>query len=291
MRKTMSEDWQIGFRVKGMRAPIQDILCGDYIIIRGIARSADAYVLVKVTTQNKNEKDNLHTNMLNVLRDIIQVYSLVSNHYAEAESSSSASQLTSARPFGYAQFIPSEMRFIPVPSDEQRKENVPFLRQTIEKFEFLKKIYENKKKSYLKNAIDYYHRSLGDIRLEEKLIDLMISLESLFSDGQQELRLRYSLRIAFFLGIEQRDKLPDIFRNVYDLYNKRNRVVHGTKTINLNDKEIWTFQQHLRKAIKRFIHIDMSKQDILKLIDESIYDENKKEQLNKVVSEASKKWN
>jgi hypothetical protein len=158
------------------------------------------------------------------------------------------------------------------------------------KYELVWKIYKKNTRSYLRNAIDYYHRSLGDIRLEERLIDLMIALESLFSLEVSELRLRYSLRASFFLGAGQERETTSIFSNIYDLYDKRSKVVHGTEDVNLNGTDISFLQQHLKEAIKRFIHINMSKRDIIRLIDESIYNKSKREQLNQIVSKAVEEW-
>jgi hypothetical protein len=118
----------------------------------------------------------------------------------------------------------------------------------------------------------------------------MICLESLFSGGSQELRLRYSLRMAYLLGVNQEDRLQNIFRRVYALYPKRSKVVHGTEDVDLNDVKVWDFRKDLKEAIKLFIHIEMSKKDLIKLLDESVYDIERKEQLRQIVSEATNKW-
>jgi hypothetical protein len=142
----------------------------------------------------------------------------------------------------------------------------------------------------LLNAIDYYHRSLGNYSNDDKLIDLMICLESLFSRENQELRLRYSLRMAYLLGANQQKELPNIFRNVYDLYPKRSKVIHGTDDVELNDKDIWTFRNNLNEAIKILIHVELSKIELLQLLDESVYDLIKRERLGQIVSDAVKLW-
>ena len=118
----------------------------------------------------------------------------------------------------------------------------------------------------------------------------MICLESLFSRENRELRLRYSLRLSSLLGASHQEKIPEVFRNVYFLYPKRSKIVHGTENVVLNDKEVLTFRNNLREAIKIVVHIDSSKEEMLHLLDESIYDFEKKEQLGKIVSDAVKKW-
>lgn len=142
----------------------------------------------------------------------------------------------------------------------------------------------------MRNAIDYYYRSLNDDKLEERIIDLMISLESLFSNERDELGLRYSLRTTFLLGVGQEAERPNIFRKVQTLYGKRSKVVHGTEDVDLEYKDISTLQGYVREAIKRLIHIEMSKQTFLRLLDESVYDEEKRKLLNRTVLEAMKKW-
>ena len=174
--------------------------------------------------------------------------------------------------------------------EEQRVKNVPLLKKTMTKYESVKNIFQDRNKAFLRNAIDYYHRSLGDLRLEEKLIDLMISLESLFSRETQELRLRISLRASFLLGVGQEKVLPNIFRNIYKLYDKRSKVVHGTQIVDLDEFEISILQKYVREAIKRFIHIEMPKKDFLQLLDESVYDEAKRAYLNQIVLMAIEKW-
>jgi hypothetical protein len=142
----------------------------------------------------------------------------------------------------------------------------------------------------LKNAIDYYERSVKDDMLEEKLLDLMISLESLFSNERDELGLRYSLRASFLLGVGQEGRRPRIFKNIHELYGKRSAVVHGTSKVNLEYSDIVFLQENVREAIKRLIHIDMPKQKILELLDESIYDGNQLEVLEKIVLDSINKW-
>ena len=285
----MSKDWQIGFKVKGLGAPEKEIVFDDYILIRGVPHTDASYVYFKVSIQNEEEKDKVREDSINVLRNIAQMYGLVTNVYVEALLSSVMAKISSEDPFGYTKY-PPELGFVAVIEDEQRRKNIPLLKKTMEKYELVKSIFQNKNKAFLRNAIDYYHRSLGDLRLEEKIIDLVISLESLFSRETQELRLRISLRASFLLSVGQERERSNIFRNVYNLYEKRSKVVHGTEVVDLDGTEIFILQEYVRETIKRFIHIEMRKQNILKLLDESVYDKEKRELLNRKLLEAIKKW-
>ena len=88
----------------------------------------------------------------------------------------------------------------------------------------------------------------------------------------------------------QESGLPKIFRDIYELYDKRSKVVHGIEDVDLDSTKIWILGDYVRDAIKRFIHIEMRKEDILRLVEESVYDKEKREQLNQIVLEAIKKW-
>ena len=226
---------------------------------------------------------------MNMLRNILQIYSLVKNVYAEVLPSWVTSRVSSEQPFGHPKYSP-EFRLVPKYSDEQRMKNAPFLEKTIVKYKSVKNVFQDKNMVFLRNALDYYHRSLGDLRLEEKLIDLMVSLESLFSREGQELRLRISLRASSLLSVGKESERANIFRNIYRLYDKRSKVIHGMELVDLGIFEISLLQDYVREAIKRLIHTGMLKRTILKLLDESVYDEKKQELLNERISEAIEKW-
>jgi hypothetical protein len=96
--------------------------------------------------------------------------------------------------------------------------------------------------------------------------------------------------MSHLLGVNHQEKLPDIFREMYNLYSKRSKVVQGDEDVELNDRDIHTFRNYLNEAIKIFIHVEMSKVELLQLLDEAVFDLVKKEQLGKKVSEAMTKW-
>lgn len=217
------------------------------------------------------------------------MYGLVTDVHVEVLSSSVMAEISSENPFGHTKYGP-ELGFIAIIEEEDRKENVPLLKKTMAKYQSVKSIFQDKKRAFLKNAVDYYYRSLSDSRLEEKLIDLMISLESLFSSETQELRLRISLRASSLLGVGQEHEQANIFRNIYTLYEKRSKVVHGTEVVNLTFSEISILQKYVNEAVRRLVQTDMPKKNILKLLDDSIYDKEKKELLDRKILEAIKNW-
>ena len=284
----MSEDWQFCFLVKGLIAPEEGITLGDMMIF-GVPPSHDARIFFKASTKPEKDKDALRNDLLSNLRNIAKVYGLISNTYVDVMSGSSASKISSEHPFGDQEMF-GYITLIPTFNGEQRRRNIPLIEKTITKYEAVKPIFQGKAKGFLRNAIDYYYRSLKDDKLEEKIIDLMISLESLFSNAKDELGLRYSLRTTFLLGVGQEAERPNIFRKVHALYGKRSEVVHGTEDVDLEYKDISDLQKYVSEAIKRLIHIEMPKQEFLTLLDESVYDEGRRALLNQIVMEAMKKW-
>jgi len=278
------EDWQVVFVVQGLRAP-DELKLDDSILIKGTIHDS-AQIFFRGSIIDEDDKDRLFDAMRKKLGKILQIYGLISNFHASVNSGLSARKITSESPFGVVG-TSIGLSMIPVVMDDQRKEHEPLLIKTLEK----NALMETRAHSgFILNAIDYYHRSLGDTNREEKLIDSMICLESLFSGGGGELRLRYSLRMAHLLGVLQKEKIPELFNNVYSLYDKRNKVVHGVEGVKLDDKEIWKFQKNLKESIKIFIHIETSKDKFLKLLDESVYDVKKRRNLEQIVTQSISKW-
>lgn len=72
-----------------------------------------------------------------------------------------------------------------------------------------------------------FHDSYARQNERDKLIDLCVTLESLYVREKDELAYRLALRCAYFL---ERDevKLEETFHAVKDIYNARSKIVHGT---------------------------------------------------------------
>ena len=286
----MDEQWQAGFRVDGLIAPIQDTVVRDRILIRGIAPIDSAYVFFKLSDASEQEQDKIRAELTHTLATISQIYSLITNRHTEVLSSSVLGPINSENTFGHTRYPPDMLGFMAVPTDTQRQESVLLISMAIDKYEIVKEQSKDSRRQFLRNAIDYYNRYLGDTRLEEKLIDLIICLESLFSMETQELRLRYSIRLSQFLGSIRESEIPTIFKVVHDLYGKRNQVVHGMERVDIDERKIVTLAGYLKDAIKCFIHIEGTKKDTIKLLDESVYDSDKRVKLKKLVAEAIRRW-
>lgn len=282
----MAEEWQVVFKVKGLVAPEEGVMIDDKIIVRGVPPGDDAYVYFRTKIHSEEEKDSFREDSENALKDILKVYGLVATHYAGLPSSRRTimSKVSSEEPFGSMKSTP-EGGLYPFFDDEKRRENIPLIKRTIAKYQSVKQIFEDEGKLYLRNAIDYFYHALN-VSPEERLIDLMVALESLFSRQSQELRLRISLRAAFLLSVGKENMRPSIFNRVYSLYEKRSQIVHGVKKVNLPYQELQNFISDVRQAINVFINIRKEKDDFLKLLDVSVYDMKKRKELEELVSEA-----
>ena len=174
--------------------------------------------------------------------------------------------------------------------DELREKSIPLLEKTIATYESVRGIFDDTRKSYLINALNYFCHALDGISNEEKLIDLMIAMESLFSRERQELRLRISLRSAFLLSVGKEDERSSIFKTVYGLYNKRSKIVHGVERVDLSHEEIMILVSYVRESIRCLTHIELEKDRLLGLLDQAVYDEGKKRELEEFVSDALSLW-
>ena len=176
----MSEDWQFCFRVKGLGVPEKAINFGDDIIMRGVPFSDKTDVYFKVSTKNNQEREEFRKILQNELLSILRIFGVVANLHVEPLNCDSRTIISSDKPFGDKNISPNFGLYAVIP-EEQRTKTLPLVEKTISIYKANKNAFKEKQKGFLVNALDYYLRSLGDLRLEEKLIDLMIALESLFS--------------------------------------------------------------------------------------------------------------
>jgi len=125
-------------------------------------------------------------------------------------------------------------------------QSVPFLKMTIERFNFA---YEKRSQ-------------------EDKLIDYMISFESLFMKETQELRHRLSVRVSCFLKGKYSER-KDLFSDFKKIYDIRSAIVHGESINHKYLKKLKVeslselvskVEELLRESIKKFI--DLIDQDV-----------------------------
>jgi hypothetical protein len=86
----------------------------------------------------------------------------------------------------------------------------------------------------------------------------MIALESLFNDGQQDLRYKLSRGCAILLGktIEESGR---IYKDVTGLYDKRSKLVHTGNKKNITESDVLLLKEYTRRSIRRLLKLDLSK--------------------------------
>ena len=140
--------------------------------------------------------------------------------------------------------------------------------------------------SWLRNALRYFYFAATSDRLEDRLINMVVSLESLFfgREDRGELRYRLSFRAAALIGNLFDDKTTaDVFDEIKELYDKRCDVVHGRVT-KVTQDDVSKLKTYTRRAIKAFVlmlHTE-SKEKILKMLDHCLVEKESADKLREI---------
>jgi len=108
------------------------------------------------------------------------------------------------------------------------------LRLTPKKYDSLLSFYKSfkevelskKEYKFLKMAISRFELAMQKKQSEDKIVDYMISLESLFTSGPGETRMKMSNRISVLMGDSEEDK-EKLWYFLNAAYNIRSGIVHG----------------------------------------------------------------
>lgn len=130
----------------------------------------------------------------------------------------------------------------------------------------------DKRRNFFDAAVRRFGYAHERDRLEDRIIDLMISAEALFlSDYNKdqyvgEIRYRLSLRAALFLADEP-DSRRTVFRWMRDAYDLRSKLAHGGEVIGMklpkrpdgtmvdSDEFVAAIQTYMRQALVKAIHL------------------------------------
>jgi hypothetical protein len=136
-------------------------------------------------------------------------------------------------------------------------------------------------------AVNRFLKAVEEFDLEDKIIDLVISLECLFGDDQ-EIRFKIALRVSNFLGGNSSERLI-IFNFIKEIYQIRNKLVHGgtdySRGIKINGrnvkfKDIYYYLESItRFSIQKYIvfsNVNTSRDKMKKLIDMDLVLNSKK---------------
>lgn len=128
--------------------------------------------------------------------------------------------------------------------------------------EYFKRI--SKKMDYSEIALKRFNETYQRIDLEDKLVDYMISFESLYLSGEEKLEMAYKLahRVSLLLRKEE-VKRKETFLEMKKAYSLRSRIVHGRKIKSIKipklEKEytvsefVQKIEEYLRSSIRLFL--------------------------------------
>jgi len=255
--------WQIHFRVEGLVAPKGEKILRNDLIIKGSKERDDvSEVHFKISREKGEPTHQELDNIRNKLKGFLQIYGLVAGRHAWVPDSMGYTTVDKNQPFGKPK-IDIQMSMALVVREEQWEKYTSLLELSVRKYYELESLLESRNKRFLRNAIDYYYRSLNGVTPEEELIDLLISLESLLSSDPQELRFRLSLRTCLLLGRTEKEK-REIFDLISALYKNRSDIVHKGESEGIKLEHISKLKRCVKKAILSLIYAK-KEQELVKL--------------------------
>lgn len=163
---------------------------------------------------------------------------------------------------------------------------------------FISKKKYRKDEKFLQIAITFFEdgvrKELARQVSEMRLIDFMVALEALFLEGGQELKYRFSNRVAILVSETESEK--ERFR-IYanKLYQLRSDLLHGSLTKSEVDSALFrlergqlkgsqcTVREILRRSTLYFLSLFVNgckKGEILKMLDDAIFDKAIEEKIN-----------
>lgn len=282
-----SADWQISYIVNGLISPKEGINFQNKILIKRGGNIHESLVFFRINEKESHEgfpkKD--------LLKEFFWLYSLEALRFSDLANWRTfiINPINKKIDFGerIIERIPVEMNY----SDKQLKSLYAAIEYTLHEqanIDVLISGKEKKTKNATRNALDYFYKSLGEEDIKKRLIDLVIVLESLFSYGGN-IRYNNSNRMSIILGIIGGNK-KQIFDTTSNIYKKRNKIVHGSPNISISFEELYEFEEYLRMSCRLFIYLNEPRDEFLKLIDNSLLDNEKRKTLNKKVINSFKKW-
>jgi hypothetical protein len=120
--------------------------------------------------------------------------------------------------------------------------------------------FKTDENQFLTIALNRFMASYEDETPEDKIVDLMICLETLLQDKLLELRFRLAIRTALLLE-KDNSKRKRIYKIIKKAYDVRSGIVHGDNSLNINNVEkeaelenlAMEVEECVRKTIKEFI--------------------------------------
>jgi len=289
--KQLFSEWERWFKINGLlisgiEIPKRVEVDQDFVLIGSQSEPESCIACLRLKTDEKvhifatKENKNAEERILN----FISMHSLFINLEPTLEKMGAAS-IEESKPLGASKILTATMRVVipEVEKPEILKREYTQLEKSIEFF----KLNEStvRRNPYLMNALHYFYYGMVAERYEEKLIDLVISLEALYLTETLELGYRLSMRVASLIGRHYNNRtLDQIAKEIRNLYNKRSRVVHGEPE-EITSDEIQRLAEYVRMSLRDFLELshEVNKVKILELLDSAIFDENARESLERML--------
>ncbi len=114
--------------------------------------------------------------------------------------------------------------------------------------------FDDQQVEFLSIAIKKFSSSMTKTETVDKIIDLFIVLEALFS-SPGETSFKIAFRIALFNGTNEKN-YEEIVGFIQPLYSLRNDILHGKKLIHDDDlSQLREFEELLRNSIRGFLKL------------------------------------
>jgi len=112
---------------------------------------------------------------------------------------------------------------------------------------------ENKEWSFIQVAIDRFSSSISRHDVVDKIVDLNVALECLFS-SPGETSLKISNRTALIMGPDEDDQ-ENCWNFIKNTYKLRNSILHGRKNPEDISDDVKELERIVRSSIRKFLNL------------------------------------
>jgi len=249
--------------------PEAEFFINNKLTLKKIPDQEDLVMAYIVTETDRDEHGYIMESGEKYLEDFLNAYCLVTGHHTRIYSDEGAAQIRKREGAGLGAAFSGSLVVRALPTVEVQRQNLDLAKDA---FLTYKSLSEDSRR-YLRTAISRFRLSKLTDRLDDKLVDLWIGLESLHSIDPEELSYRISLRAATLLAKINSER-PTIFRDLRELYKKRSRVVHG-EMLDISLEETDRLGSYLQESVRCFLKLCQkypNKKAIIELLDDCILD-------------------
>jgi hypothetical protein len=286
----MAQLWEIRygithFYVSNIPFPTEQLVLDDDILLVKRDKGCTACLALE------SEYDDvfLFGEAENVLQEIANVYALVSGFSVELDSQG-ATGIKSLEELGIPKPIldvKTEALYSPDKAKELSAKLLNHWQMTKRIWRKLRERLEQENALFLKLALLYYFQSgRSSMPIEEAFVDAAMGLEAMFNDGPQDIRYKLAVRGAMVLFCSGHPDAKDSFTTLKKLYDKRNKLVHGSER-SVDPDDLRLIRSLLRGCLRACLGLglSMNKPQINELIDEAMIEPEARKKLETEISE------